>query len=866
MAKVGKIANAIALLVIISSITRAHAAPTITSISPNPAGVGMSVKIQGTNFGSSGSVTFNGVAASPTTWNTTSIVTAVPAGAATGNVVVTVAGQSSNSFPFTVNNGPVNYVYDDLGRLAGVIDVLGNAATYNYDAVGNILSITRVNPGQVSIMQFAPKSGPVGSPVTVQGTGFSATPSQDTVKFNGTLATVTSATTTQLQVTVPAGATSGTISVTTPNGTATSTATFTVAANSGTPTITSFSPGSGIAGSAVSLTGTNFDAYPVIDPLQLNVTPATNISSTATTISTTVPAATASGHFSLLTPHGQATSLQDFYVPFGSHVAADIGFTARAILGGSQTVSLAVGKIGLLLFDSSAEQWVSFGISNPTLQCGLYLIDPSNTVIGSTICNSGSPYLGSTYLSRAGTYTIGVDASTAGSVTLSPYADPLNSIAIDGPAITIVTTAASQNARLRFSAPAGQRIGIYVTNVTNPGTNLALVKPDGTTLASLFITNSPPGTTFFLDTQILAIAGTYQLVIQAGGVGSETLQIKSVPADFTATLTVPAAGTAGPAVQVPTTGSLAAGQNGILTFSGTAGQRLSFNVLNSTFGTDYSFCSLRVKDPSGNQIASGQCGLNATVYNIDTLTLPSTGTYSVVVDPLGATTGKVSISINNDADVTGSITIDGAVVTKATTVAGQDIRLSFTATAGQRIGVLATNVTNPGASLTLVKPDGTNQASLFISNSPAGSTFFLDTQTLSPAGTYQLWVPHSGTNIGSVSSQVKSVPSDQSGSVTIGGAAFPVSTVAGQNSNVTFSNPSSQSITIHWISGTYPGTLGCALTVTGPSPSTNQVGSGSCNTATGTVSLGTLASGTYNILIDPQAQSSGGISLTVTTP
>ena len=122
MAKVGKIANAIALLVIISSITRAHAAPTITSISPNPAGVGMSVKIQGTNFGSSGSVTFNGVAASPTTWNTTSIVTAVPAGAATGNVVVTVAGQSSNSFPFTVNNGPVNYVYDDLARIIHIFE------------------------------------------------------------------------------------------------------------------------------------------------------------------------------------------------------------------------------------------------------------------------------------------------------------------------------------------------------------------------------------------------------------------------------------------------------------------------------------------------------------------------------------------------------------------------------------------------------------------------------------------------------------------------------------------------------------------------------------------------------------------------
>ena len=35
------------------------------------------------------------------------------------------------------------YIYDDLGRLAQVIDGQGNVATYNYDAVGNLLSITR---------------------------------------------------------------------------------------------------------------------------------------------------------------------------------------------------------------------------------------------------------------------------------------------------------------------------------------------------------------------------------------------------------------------------------------------------------------------------------------------------------------------------------------------------------------------------------------------------------------------------------------------------------------------------------------------------------------------------------------------------
>lgn len=39
--------------------------------------------------------------------------------------------------------GDVNYVYDALGRLVAVIDPSGDTATYQYDAVGNLLGITR---------------------------------------------------------------------------------------------------------------------------------------------------------------------------------------------------------------------------------------------------------------------------------------------------------------------------------------------------------------------------------------------------------------------------------------------------------------------------------------------------------------------------------------------------------------------------------------------------------------------------------------------------------------------------------------------------------------------------------------------------
>ncbi len=69
-------------------------------------------------------------------------------------------------------NQDVHYVYDPLGRLVGVIDPAVGTARYTYDAVGNITSVTRPLPDVVSIIDFSPHQGPVGTQVTIYGTGF----------------------------------------------------------------------------------------------------------------------------------------------------------------------------------------------------------------------------------------------------------------------------------------------------------------------------------------------------------------------------------------------------------------------------------------------------------------------------------------------------------------------------------------------------------------------------------------------------------------------------------------------------------------------------------------------------------------------
>ncbi|MDX1905123.1 MAG: BspA family leucine-rich repeat surface protein [Thermonemataceae bacterium] len=65
-----------------------------------------------------------------------------------------------------------------------------------------------------SITSFSPTSGTVGTTVTITGTNFDATPANNIVYFGGVKANVTAATSTQLTVTVPAGAVYAPITVT----------------------------------------------------------------------------------------------------------------------------------------------------------------------------------------------------------------------------------------------------------------------------------------------------------------------------------------------------------------------------------------------------------------------------------------------------------------------------------------------------------------------------------------------------------------------------------------------------------------------------------------------------------------------------
>ena len=166
--------------------------------------------------------------------------------------------------------------------------------------------------------------------------------------------------------------------------------------------------------------------------------------------------------------------------------------------------------------------------------------------------------------------------------------------------------------------------------------------------------------------------------------GSVTLTLYNLPADYSATIT---AGGSSVTATMSTPG-----QNGALTFSGTAGQRISVLGTNGLSGQLSLMCDVFVSvlKPDGGVLAAPSC-MEGSGF-IDVVTLPTTGTYTIVVNPDGVATGSLTLALNNvPADYTGTITAGGSAVTVSMPTSGQNGALTFSGTSGQRISLAGTN-------------------------------------------------------------------------------------------------------------------------------------------------------------------------------
>jgi hypothetical protein len=333
--------------------------PLITSFFPTSGFVGDTITITGSGFSSGGggfsgptTVNFNGTAASFSILDDAHISAVVPIGATTGAITVSTSGglaTSPSAFTvlvaatnpvitsFSPSSGPVATSVFLVGtRFTGVTSITfnGTSAAFSISddshitatvpsgatsglivatspgGTGSSATIFTVTPASSppTISSFSPTSGVVGTSVTINGSGFTGA---TIVDFNGTSASFVVNTDIKITTTVPLGASTGLIGVTTAGGTGHSGSNFTVTLP--VPTISSFSPTSGVAGTTVVINGTGFTGATSVD---FNGTSASFTVNSDIKITTTVPGGATTGVIHVITPGGTATSSSNFtFVP-----------------------------------------------------------------------------------------------------------------------------------------------------------------------------------------------------------------------------------------------------------------------------------------------------------------------------------------------------------------------------------------------------------------------------------------------------------------------------------------------------------------------------------------------------------------------
>jgi hypothetical protein len=290
---------------------------------------------------------------------------------------------------------------------------------------------------------------------------------------------------------------------------------------------------------------------------------------------------------------------------------------------------------------------------------------------------------------------------------------------------------------MTFTGTNGQRVSLTASVVSIPNSTVWIERPNGATLTQF--TTGTSG--HFMSPVTLPQNGTYIVHVdpQGSGTGHMSLDPELVPGD--------------PVYPIVANGVLVsgtnggAGQNALFTFTGSANQKISLVVSNSTMGS----ANVSILKPDGSTLVSSFSISSGSGY-VDTTTLPVNGTYTIKADPSGTNVGSADMRLYTvPAVVSGSITPNGGTASIATTAPGQTAKLTFTGSAGwaavlkMAAGSACTStvsMTAPNGSTkiaaTTVSPNGQVSASL-----TANGTY---TVTIDPQGscfgTHQFTLTH----------------------------------------------------------------------------------------------------------------------------
>lgn len=827
----------------ILSITRTSATLplTIATFSPSSGAVGASVIIRGTGFNpvaGQNAVTFNGVAAVVTSANATTIVVTVPAGASTGLISVSAAGNTATSVvSFTVTT--------------------------------------------LEITNFTPKIGPVGTQVVIDGNGFDQTITNNVVKFNTTTAVVSAATTTQLTVAVPTGATSGRVRVTAPSGSAASAddfivppGTFSAAQVAMAGRLTPSGPGLVFTVNATNKTAVALFDGAVGERLSLvffNVSMFGTWRVYAPDGSLLTWSGLASGITTIdLGPLTQAGTYSFVMVPTTDAGSATIRVVSDALGtlstdGTPNSMSLAAGQNAMLNFNGVAGESYNFVVTNYTSSPDPYSINASLLrADGSNVknCSLGNGSVCHFDIADTGVYSLRLDGYGLNATTFEARLNTdFRATLVPNSPIDIQLDKQGQNALLSFAVATGQDVTLNLASiVTTPANQAVLVRVFNAAGTQVTLLSSSSGN-WTLNLPGLA-AGAYTMLVVPANAATATFRAGIVAAQPVAL--------ASNGATTPFSATFAA-QTAYFSFSGAQGQNLALGLTSLGFasgavGTPW----VQVLRPDGTQLATANCSISTGRCQIPLRNLPASGAYRIEVVVNQAE--KVSFGITLSQSVTGTMT-PGTPVDLTFASPGQNAVLTFTVSTAQTLALSVGSMNlNPAGSPVMTRVF--NPAGSQINWASSSTAASLSLPNLA-AGTYTVTIDPTAAGVGTVQAtltQGTPVPLD-------GSAVGFTASSAGQTAYFTFAGTAGQNLGV--------GLTNLALSPGSPTnanlrvyrPDNTQVTSINCNIAntgcqvtlrnlptTGTyrieVEAATSQTMSFNLRISPAA--GGAISLSAT--
>ncbi len=470
--------------------------------------------------------------------------------------------------------------------------------------------------------------------------------------------------------------------------------------------------------------------------------------------------------------------------PYHSPIASSPYFTQLSLAAGNHTVvAQAIGKNGVAYSSSPVSFivsnatstlpcWMSFaygcggsrtigggggGSTGPGVQVSIvppvqYLVSDATTTFSAVVENSSagvtwSAQLGS--IDANGNYTAPtVTADPTDVITATSITDPSASASVDVGVSPVAvfddlsTVGGTGVSSFAFQGTAGEVVNFTMTGIDVSGGgcfNAGIVSQDGTQIAGAQCTSS---SSVSFNDLTLPSAGTYTAFLDPG-TGSATTTF---------------------ALSNPTTGIIALnatttisntfpGKTTDLTFAGTEGQIVSLTFDDSSSDTYPSGAPLLgIDDPNGSELTQTYAGQGDNAGVITTnLALPSTGTYTVFLNPSNAT-GSVNVHLATFNNVTGTIALNSAA-TISNAIPGQETYLTFSGTEGQSVSLTFNNGSSDtypsgGPLLGLDDTDGREITQTYAGQGNSGGV--ITTNTVLPStGTYTVFLnPHN--SVGSV--------------------------------------------------------------------------------------------------------------------